>query len=205
MEKKDISREQIIDTALELLRDKRELKDLNLRQIARTLGCAHTNLYNYFSSYTDLLWAAHAALLDLAMAELRESLARQGSPAVRLEEFFRTVARFYLDNTGWFRLAWLEYIGEDRPRGNEIAVQAAREQMDRAVGELWREWTGDGADRTKVHETVHIVHCYILGEVSNYIAGRGLIEDAEALGDHVAQQAARLTLLCMGQEDRSGL
>ncbi len=44
--KKKITKEQIISTALDLMRDKNELRTVNMREIARTLGCAHTNIYN---------------------------------------------------------------------------------------------------------------------------------------------------------------
>jgi len=57
--KKSITKEQIIETALDLLKDKSDIRSVNLREIARVLGCAHTNLYNYFPSFNDLLWEAH--------------------------------------------------------------------------------------------------------------------------------------------------
>ena len=110
------------------------------------------------------------------------------------------MVRVYLENTGWFRLAWLEYLGEQRPEGNALAVAAARERMNRAVAQIWRELTGRPADAEKLEETVHFVHCYLIGEISNYISGRRVIEDEEEFCQSVVRQAVRSTALLLREE-----
>ena len=52
------SAEQIVDHALALIAEKGTSRDVNLREISRRVGCAHTNIYNYFASLQDLLRAA---------------------------------------------------------------------------------------------------------------------------------------------------
>ena len=86
--RKPISREQIIDSALELLRNRRDVQSLNLREIARALGCAHTNLYNYFSSYPQLLWEAHAVCMERMSAQIGAVAAAALAPKYKLQAFF---------------------------------------------------------------------------------------------------------------------
>lgn len=198
--KKAISKEQIICTALDLLRDKQDLKDLNLREIARTLGCAHTNLYNYFPSYTELLWSAHAALQNVMMTMLEENLSSAATAERKLKCIFDTVVQIYLDNTGWFRLSWLEYLGDERPEFDVVATSAAREQLNGYVMDIWEELSRSRTDGKKVRETVHIAHCYIIGEVSNYISGRRLIEDKAEFISCVVNQAIRILTMCLREE-----
>lgn len=198
--KKDLSREQIISTALELLRDKQEFKGVNLREIARTLGCAHTNLYNYFPSYADLLWAAHGALLDKFMAALRINLASSTTAEEKLRYFFETFLDVYLHNTGWFRLSWLERIDGERPSSDMLATTAARAELDHYVFAIWEEMTGKQASAGRVSEAVHNIHCYIIGEMSNYISGRGLIENVTDFKNQVVQQANKLLALSLKEE-----
>ena len=183
--RKPISREQIIDSALELLRNRRDVQSLNLREIARALGCAHTNLYNYFSSYPQLLWEAHAVCMERMSAQIGAVAAAALAPKYKLQAFFYAVVRVYLENTGWFRLAWLEYLGE---------------RMNRAVAQIWRELTGHPADAEKLEETVHFVHCYLIGEISNYISGRRVIEDEKEFCQSVVRQAVRSTALLLREE-----
>ncbi|SNS88564.1 transcriptional regulator, TetR family [Anaerovirgula multivorans] len=198
--KKSISREQIIKTTLNLLHDKKELRGVNLREIARTLGCAHTNLYNYFPSFTDLLWATHTALQEVFMMKLKDNLSSATTAEMKLKYFFNTFLQVYLDNTGWFRLAWLEYIGEDRPESDVAATKAASEELNQYVLDIWQELSESKVDNKKVSETMHNTHCYIIGEVSNYISGRGLIENEAEFKNHVVSQAIKILTLCLREE-----
>ncbi|MPW24304.1 TetR/AcrR family transcriptional regulator [Alkalibaculum sp. M08DMB] len=195
--KKSITREQIIETALDLMRDKKDLRSLNLREIARTLGCAHTNIYNYFSSYTDLLWETHTALQEVFMQSLRENLSAATTADIKLRHFFNMFLQIYIVNKGWFRLAWLEYIGDIRPESNKIAIQNTRLELNQYVIDIWEEITGITPQTDMVDRVLHNTHCYIIGEVSNYISGRGLIEDETELKNYIVSQAIYIFSLYM--------
>lgn len=195
--KKNITKEQIVYTALELMRDKNDLRRLNLREIARTIGCAHTNLYNYFPSYTDLLWEVHAVLQKKSMEMLAAKLSEVKIAELKLKYFFDTFLDIYLDNKGWFRLAWLEYIGDNRPENDIIATNTASSQLNSYIIEIWEELYGVSLDKEIVHRILHNTHCYIVGEVSNYIAGRGLIENELELKNYVVKEAINILTLCL--------
>lgn len=198
--KNAITAQQAVDTALELLRGRREVKSLNLREIARALGCAHTNLYHYFSSYPQLLWAAYAAALGRMTQEIQRSLKKDFSPRLLFHDFFQALVGVYLNNPGWFRLVWLEYLGEECPESAVLSARAARRQMEDTVADLWRQSTGKTPDPALLHRTVHTVHCYLVGELSNFLSGRRLLEDAVEFQEYVVRQAARMTELFLQEE-----
>lgn len=198
--RKPITKEQIIHRTLELLQNRRDVQSLNLREIARDLGCAHTNLYNYFSSYTELLWEAHSACMEKMVEQIRSAINPTLDAQSQLQAFFGAVVRVYFNNTGWFRLVWLEYLGEPQPESNVLAVAAARGQMNGMVAQIWQELSGRPPATEKVEETVHFVHCYIVGEISNYISGRRLIEEEEAFCRSVVRQAVLSTMLLLKEE-----
>ncbi|KXL53122.1 hypothetical protein CLNEO_16650 [Anaerotignum neopropionicum] len=196
--KKSITKEQILTTALDLMRKKNELRSLNLREIARTLGCAHTNLYNYFSSYTDLLWETHTNLQEEFMIIMRNNLLATTTAEMKQFCFFHTFLQIYLENKGWFRLAWLEYIGEDRPESNCIATQKAHLELVQFASEIWTEMKGVTPPTETIDKVVHNIHCYIIGEVSNFISGRGLLKNEAELKEYVVHQAVGMFTLYMG-------
>jgi len=200
VEKKNISRTQIINTALNLMRNKNDLRAVNLREIARTLGCAHTNIYNYFSSYTDLLWETHTALQEVFMDFLQQNLSAVTTPDMMLRTFFDTFLQFYLSNTGWFRLAWLEYIGNERPEINVTATEKVRNELNQYIIDIWKELTGKTPYTNTVNRVMHNTHCYIVGEVSNYISGRRLIDDELDFKEYVVEQAIDILTLCLQEE-----
>ncbi|MEA4831426.1 MAG: TetR/AcrR family transcriptional regulator [Oscillospiraceae bacterium] len=195
--KKNISREQIINTTLELMMDKSSFEKLNLREIARTLDCAHTNIYNYFPSFKDVLWAAHTALQDRTMEIMRKNLLTANTDEMKLHQFFQTILDVYLDNKGWFRLAWLEYIGDERPAENADAVQKARTVLNQYISEIWGNISGTTPDMKNIDQVLHNTHCYIIGEISNYISGRGLIFNESELKENVVKQAVQIFTLSM--------
>jgi AcrR family transcriptional regulator len=201
LEKKiSITREQIISTALDLMRNKNELRTVNMREIARTLGCAHTNIYNYFSSYTELLWDTHTALLEHSMNILRERLSDATTAEMELRYFFDTFIQVYFDNKGWFRLAWLEYIGDARPQSNTDMTVNVHLELNRYITTIWEEMTSSVPDSATVNRVIHNTHCYIIGEISNYISGRGLIENESELKEYIKNEAINIFTLCMRKE-----
>lgn len=195
--KKSITKEQIISTALDLMHDKNELHTVNMREIARTLGCAHTNIYNYFPTYSDLLWETHTALLAVFMNILSERLAVTATAELKFKCFFDTLVGVYLDNKGWFRLTWTEYIDHERPQDNIDAAVKTRLSLNRYIAEIWEEMTGNTPDDKVTARVVHNTHCYIVGEISNYISGRGLIENEAELKAYIAEEAMNILTLCL--------
>jgi AcrR family transcriptional regulator len=196
--KKNITKEQIIETALALTRHKSDLHGLNLREIARELGCAHTNLYNYFSSYNDLLWETRAALQENFTKAFEEKLAEADTTELKLACLFETFIDMYIDNKGWFRLAWHEYIGSKRPERDVEAVKTTNDALNRHALKIYKEFSGNSADDDKhVKQVLHNTGCYIAGEISNYFSGRSDIQNEDELKAHVSYEALRLFLTCL--------
>ncbi|WP_304509549.1 TetR/AcrR family transcriptional regulator [Anaerotignum sp.] len=195
--KKNITKEQIVVTALELMRNKSDLRGVNLREIARTLGCAHTNLYNYFPSYNDLLWETHATLQGIFMKMLLEKLEQANTPEMQLTYFFQACVEMYLDNKGWFRLAWHEYLEGDRPQADIETTEATNKMLNQHIAQIWKELYGQypNADATK--RVLHNTHSYIVGEISNYLLGRGWVENEPELKAYIVREAVSMFRLCL--------
>ena len=195
--KKNISKEHIVETALELMRNKNDLRGLNLREVARTLGCAHTNLYNYFPSYSDLLWETHASLLEMFIETLNDRLQASGSPELKLNCFFRMFVNTYMDNRGWFRLAWHEHIGDERPRRDIEVTEKTNQELNMYISEIWKEISGKYPEAEHVKRVLHNTHCYIIGEISNYLSGRGIIQNEAEFREYVTYEAIDMFRLCL--------
>ncbi len=195
--KKNITKEQVIETAVELMKNSDNLSTINLREIARTLGCAHTNLYNYFASYNDLLWATHSAIQGIFMKMITNRLNAVNTAEKRLVSFFATFVDMYMDNKGWFRLAWQEYIEGDRPQSDIAATGEANKMVNDDISDIWNELYGEQPNRNKIERVLHNTHCYIVGEISNYLLGRGLIKDEQILRSYITDEAIRMFKLCL--------
>jgi AcrR family transcriptional regulator len=190
--KKKITKEQIVETALELIRNQSDLRGLNLREVARTLGCAHTNIYNYFPAYSDLLWEAHAVLHEMFTDMITKNLEMVNTEESQLSYFFKLFVDTYMDNKGWFRLAWHERIDGSRPQRDVEVLNATNNLLVKHISEICKKLLGDYPDADNAKQVLHNTHCYIVGEVSNYLLGRGLIENETEFRSYITREAASI-------------
>lgn len=195
--KKSITKEQIIQTTLDLLKDKDDIRSVNLREIARTLDCAHTNLYNYFPSFNDLLWEAHIEIENLFIEKIALKLKCMQDDRMKLHQFYFSLTELYLDHRGWFRLAWLDYIGDVQPQEDKEATEKAVNTMVEILESILLGIYSESPTRERIHNVLHDVNCYIIGEVSNFINGRGLILDGKILKHHITETAVTFFTLAI--------
>lgn len=119
--RKNVSKEIIIETTLSLIEEKGGIKDVNLREIAKNIGCAHTNLYNYFNSLDEIFWEALGQVLLKMIDYVDVNLAYETDPEEKLYLALSNIIDFSMDHPGWYRLIWLEAIdGTPSSEVNEI-------------------------------------------------------------------------------------
>lgn len=198
--KKNITKEQIIATALDLTKTNQDIRSINLREIARTIGCAHTNLYNYYPSLNDLLWDVHVAIQEYFIVDLSSRLAKVQEAELKLHCFFETFIDVYLTHVGWFRLAWVDYIGADRPESNKIATDKIVDELVDILINICLDLFQSKLNKEKTKCIFHNVHCYIIGEISNFINGRRIHQDEEALRQYVSMTSTSIFKLCLEDE-----
>ena len=203
--KKNITKEQIIDTVLELLKDNNNVERLNFREIARTLGCAHTNLYNYFPSYKDLLWESHSAILLRFINTLHEKLDVNLPPKNQLTVFFEIIINMYMDNQGWFRLSWHEYIKGNRPEKDINMARTANDILNNYAMQICNNLFEDCPDKNTVKQVLHNTHCYIIGEISNYLLDRGIIKDEQLLRKYMLSESVSMFQFCLLGKQQNGV
>ena len=131
---------------------------------------------------------------------LAEKLKSANSAELRLNFFFKAFVDMYLDNKGWFRLAWHEYIGGERPRRDIDVTETTNQMLNIYVSGIWNELTGSYPDPERTKRVLHNTHCYIVGEISNYLLGRGIIENETDLKAYITGESIRMFRLCLAGE-----
>ncbi|HOO31494.1 MAG TPA: TetR/AcrR family transcriptional regulator [Thermotogota bacterium] len=152
-----------MEKTLELIKRQEGASQLNLRKIAKELECAHTNIYNYFSSYNDLIWSAAAE----AMMRLSNEMFEEET----VEGFVRRYVSFAFENKGYYKLIWYENFQTEMPDKlkeklgypSMKAAEIYALQMKRPIEEIIG--------------TMHIAFAYTHGMLTMYLNNR--IETAE--------------------------
>lgn len=182
--------ERFIEATLELITKRGSSTQVNLREVSRRIGCAHTNAYNYFESREDLMWQAFRRVLrqyyDAISSGLDDSLSER--------DFFRgmfcNMIEWSLQNPGLHRFISSDPIDPDSiPRDIIETVIAVKEWIVRVLKVL----AHDQLDEDSLTRLMDITLAYVDGEVFNLINGRVL--PGEDVAGRVVDNLERLFIL----------
>ncbi|MDP4183187.1 MAG: TetR/AcrR family transcriptional regulator [Bacillota bacterium] len=192
---KGITKENIVDVTLRLIRDKDNIRSVNLREIARELGCAHTNLYNHFSDLDGILWDASYEVLLRSCDFILSGIDSIENSNSKLEVFYKRLIEFYLENRGWFRLFWLEKLHGEIPESNKRLTSEIVERYVDFLNILLEKLYNVKLDNGKTMYVFHTIDCYLHGEISKFISGRGLITEENQFREYILRECVKLTRL----------
>ncbi len=151
-------KEAFINAVLIMLDGGMNLRELNLRKVAKRVGCAHTNAYNYFTSYEELLWWSLKGALERMTA---------GVDPER-DDLTEAYVKFALEHPAWYRLIWLEPLGGKAPKGVAEYLQVP--------GQVYNRWlsarTCMEISGKEMETKSRIFHGYLHGELAAITAGR---------------------------------
>lgn len=186
-----IDKECILETYLELVREQEGLQGVNFREIARRIGCNHTNLYNYFSSFEELRCTALAYLVQRMRSELLTGT--EQAPENQLRVFIESLVRFALQNPGWYRFLWLEKM----PREDLSSILAGLPRPEDLLEPvLIRFFHPQKKSSRELRRIGAFAHGYLHGELTKFICGRQLKDkDCAQLPRYLANEILHYLLL----------
>lgn len=162
-------------------------QNVNLRQISRRVGCAHTNCYNYFASYEDLRWAAFRRALRLYGEFLIHDLDDSLTPDEYIRRLITNLATYPEENQGLYRFIASDPIDLDViPEDILVSVTAMKAWLFNVVETAH----SPDLDALEAEGVANIVLAYIDGETLNLINGR--VVPGENIRDRVVENALRM-------------
>lgn len=178
--KKDISKELVIDMALQLIEKNGSVKDVNLRGIAKELGCAHTNLYNYFNSLDELFWEALGRVLQEMINYVDARSDFETDPQKRLVLILSNIIDFSMAHPEWYRLIWLESLGGGQPAPDvRESLKKPGMALSAVIGKA-----NVHLSEERVRFIGNILTTYMHGELSRWINNRsfyGSLEETKSM------------------------
>lgn len=185
---KDLHAEKIIEIAITLMVEQGP-NAISFRSVARSLGCAHTNIYNFFKDSDALFRACGLAILRILDTQLKESQNTATTKDERLRSLYSTYITFYLDHPGWFQLIW---TFPAQLKDTDLSHKELLATIRSSVA-LFANNFSKCRSLAQAHHLLHIVHAYLIGEVSIFFAGRSLFPDQYALRNYVLDRCMQMT------------
>ena len=162
--------QRLVELTLALIERRGGLRDVNLREVARHARCSHANVYNYFDSFADLLWAT----LDLAIARLiahtENAMRARPRPREVFRVFIESQIDFALEHPGIYRFIWLDTLSGVPPA--YVAERIRRTPILFAT--TLRESLVPKASVAAATRATRMVHGYLHGEICKLICARAV-------------------------------
>lgn len=179
-----VTADRYLEETLALIAEKGGSQGVSLREISRRIGCAHTNVYNYYAGLDDLLWAAFRQVLDDYGAFLFGGLEDTPNPTESLHRLVRNLVAYPQQNPGWYR-----FIGSDPLAEIPADILDTVVDMKQRLLAAFRRGAPD-RDAATVDEAANMVYAYIDGETFNLINER--VVPGEDIGGRIVGNALRL-------------
>jgi AcrR family transcriptional regulator len=175
--KKSISKELIIKTTLGLIEENGGIKDVNLRGIAKRIGCNHTNMYNYFDSLDEIFWEALVQVLLNMIDYVDANLEGELDPEYRFYLMISNIIDFTMEHPGWFRLIWLEPLrGEPSSEVINILYKPGESLNAEII-----KGSNNMLSQEKASSISNIIHGYVHGELCKWLNNRSFINSKEEM------------------------
>lgn len=117
---KKVSREEIVDAAVEVLRDG-GFSSVNARSVARKLGCSTQPIYASFRGMEELKAALAERAIELHTCRVRESLRAHAGNDSRYSSYGMGFVKFAAEEKQLFRWLYLE-DGQTGPYQNDVLL-----------------------------------------------------------------------------------
>lgn len=186
-------RRSLSEAALALIDEAEGCRGVTLRAIAARAGCAHTNVYNYFSSLESLFWESLLEAQRRSMEFIGPHVAQAvpGSPEV-FGALVSARIEFALTHPGWYRLIWLEPISKDVPPELVPRLRRPREEVS---AQMIRPLLGAGVSQDEARRITDMLHSYVHGEICKLITRRNLADQEPATPRRIVENALLLLRL----------
>jgi AcrR family transcriptional regulator len=171
--RKNVSKEVIIKTTLKLIEEKEGIKDVNLRAIAKKIGCSHANLYNYFNSLDEIFWESLGQTLLIMIDYCEGNLSCENNPEENLYLLLANLVDFSISHPGWYRLIWLESIGGSPSFEVVEKLHTPGEELKKLIIKA----SNNNLSKEKSNLIYDILHSYLHGELCKWINNRSFINN----------------------------
>lgn len=196
--KKNISKEMIIETTLILIEENGGIRDVNLRGIAKRIGCNHTNLYNYFNSLDEIFWESLGQAILNMIGYSDSNLDRIDDSEEKLYLLLSNMIDFSFQHPSWYRLIWLDHIkGEPSNEVFEVIKNGSGRFNEKILKSC-----NNKIGKKKAEEIADILFGYLNGEICIWISRRAFESNVEKTKIKILSNLKNMYKLLMEEIDK---
>lgn len=151
---------------MSLVEEKKDLRKVSLREVARQCGCSATNIYNYFQDLEELYsYVAFTIYRDSLILPLKEVSGKRDSRGY-IEEFCRVQIDFAQNNPAWYRYIFMEENISLHQKEAGEAIKQGRIVLAEAI----KDYTGKDVTVDAAGRVGDILYRYLKGAIGQFIS-----------------------------------
>ncbi len=163
--------DRYIEGTLALIAERGGSTQVNLREISRRIGCAHTNAYNYFEGLEDLLQHAFRQVIRQYGEAITSGLDGNLSGHAFFRRMVRNMIEWSIQNPGLHRFISSDPLDPEQ-LPNDILETVIR--MKKWIAQVLEVLACERLNEQGLTRMVDVILGYLDGEVFNLINGRFL-------------------------------
>lgn len=159
--------DRFVQATLELIEEQGGSQTVNLREVARRVGIAHTNVYHYFDGFPGLMWEAMRHAVVIYGEELSRDLRDDMAPLDYFHKFIENMIAFPQEHAGLHRFIGSDPIQGDFPQDILETIGVLKQWADDVI-----QACAPGVDPTVAVDTCNILVAYLDGDSLAFINDR---------------------------------
>jgi len=191
-----VQKARYVEEALRLIDERQSSHAVNLREVSRALGCAHTNAYNFFDSLEDLLSECLIRGLELQLEASREAVRGAKTPQAEGHRLIEALIAFALEHPGWYAFLWMEPL-RSAPPARALALM---QQGGDGLVDLVQKLSTTRLSPKKARRVAESFHNSMHGALCKVISGRFAPQPPERLRRALVKQATQTLNGLLGKD-----
>ncbi|MCK5130483.1 MAG: TetR/AcrR family transcriptional regulator [Clostridiales bacterium] len=165
---RDSYKRKLIEITCAMIDENNGYTNTNMRTVAKIAGCAHTNIYNYYSNYVELLYAAMKRSFEKVVLFTQERVGARAASVDHFPDFIDAQIEFSIQHQGLYRFIWLE----DLPGAIPDEVKEFAMELKNRFALLVYKCAEGKLTSEEAAEISYILHSYLHGEICKMISAR---------------------------------
>lgn len=161
---------KLVEITCALIDEQNGYANINMRTVARKAGCAHTNIYNYFDNYVELLYAAKLKTMEKLVVFTQQHVGTKAETYEHFSAFINAQIEFAIQHQGLYRFFWLEELPGAVPLNIMMFAKELRNRFATLVFNCSKNQLSY-EDATIISD---ILHSYLHGEICKVISKRNI-------------------------------
>lgn len=179
---------KFVSTMIEMIEERNGTYPVNLREVAKRIGCSHTNVYNHFDGFDGLILSTLAQVIAMMNNHINTQISDEKTAIENYKAWIDGYIDFAINHVGLYRFLTADPTDTSQiPSSILMPLVTLREQQLQIAYSI----IGARLANKETDDICDTVTTYLEGSLANYINGR-ILEAQEITPETISHNCMHL-------------